>query len=182
MLSKELEEEFNMIKYKISIIQKKRTKNSNEISSLNERYIVLSQEKCRENIGRCFIKMQDSKIISYCRVIDIHEVTYQMHVGSSFNAYQYPSMWFKYPYNDSLVPFYEKDLFSGAWGDGHDPMSRANKTSYVEIDNEEFSKKFKEVNDLWIDKVTANDDNIITIKLVEPYNKLPEMKNEFFDL
>jgi len=145
--------EFEIIKDKLKVIQNENTKYNNEKYILERKYLELLQDKCKENIGRCFKKIQNGEVISYCRIINIDKAIPQMRGNPLFNECQYPSIWFKYPYNNSKIPFYENDLFSGAWGNGNDILGKCRGIEYEEISSEEFIEKFEEVNELWVDKI-----------------------------
>ena len=51
------------------------------------------------------------------------------------------------------MPFYEDDIFSGAWGKGTNIVDKLNDVSYLEISKEEFFIKFNEMNQVWIEKL-----------------------------
>ena len=125
----------------------------NKQFNIEKEYLDLIQEKCKENIGRCFKKIKDEKIISYCIIIDIDKPKLQMNGSPLFNKYQYPAIWFNYPYKNFKMPFRVDDIFSGAWGEGSNLVDKLNDISYVEISKEEFLSKFKEVNQVWIEKL-----------------------------
>ena len=129
----------------------------NKRFNINEEYMDSLKEKCRENIGRCFKKLKDNKIIAYCQIINIDPGIPTMRGTDDFNPNQYPSIWFGYPYNNSKLPFYKDELFSGAWGEGNDIIGKLNKISYEEISKKDFDKKFKEINQQWIKKMIGDD-------------------------
>lgn len=81
------------------------------------------------NVGRCFIING-----KYAKVIDIPQEEWDMSGNWHYNKYQYPALYL----SDELVPFYEDTLFSGAWGVGHDTLSK-----YTEITPEEFEIEFE---------------------------------------
>lgn len=112
---------------------------------INKKYLELLKGKCKESIGRCFKEVKENGNITYYKVIDIDKGIHTFH-GEEFNEYQYPSIYFEYPYNKSLIPFNDKDMFSREWG-----------KSYEEITKDEFNEKFKEVNDQWINKMIGDD-------------------------
>ena len=141
-------EELNKIKDKLYKADNNIRELRNERYRINEQYTKLLQEECKKEIGRCFKKMKHCKVVSYYKIIDIDKADDQ-----HFNEYQYPALWFKYPYNQSLNPFYEDDLFAGAWGKGNNSFDKMNGIEYEEISNEEFMEKFKEVNDKWVNKM-----------------------------
>lgn len=143
------------LKDKLDEIYNELNKMKKEEQELYIEYVEILKEKSRKNIGRCFKQLKDGKVISYCKVINIDEPISNNMGNISFNQYQYPALWFRYPYNGSSNPFYEKNLFSGAWGKGSDFIGELNKISYVEITKEEFFNKFKEINDEFVK--TLND-------------------------
>lgn len=141
-------------------IKKERKKINEEIRELrNKQYLIdgeylkLVQEKCKENIGRCFKKLKEEKVVSYCKIINIDKPVPKMYGQPLFNEYQYPTLWFEYPYNNSKMPFYKKNIFSGAWGNGNDIISKLEKISYVEISKEEFFEEFNKINQEWIKRL-----------------------------
>ena len=139
-------------------IQRKQV--NNEWQELrNKQYIIekeyqeLIQRRCKENIGRCFKKLRGEKVASYCIIINIDKPKSQLNGSPLFNEYQYPAMWFNYPYKNSKMPFYEDDIFSGAWSKGVNIVDKMNDISYVEISKEEFLEKFNEINQAWIKRL-----------------------------
>lgn len=88
-------------------------------------------EHARTNVGRCF-KVNNVLV----KVIDVPKVKQTM-TGTSFNQYQYPSIWLT---DNEGMPFYIDTLFSAAWGVGHDTFNK-----YEEITQEEFNAKFDEL-------------------------------------
>ena len=125
----------------------------NKQYNVEKEYQELVQEKCKKNIGRCFKKLKGEKVISYCMIINIDKVKSQMNGLPLFNEYQYPAIWFNYPYKNSKMPFHEDDIFSGAWGNGNNIVDKMNGVSYLEISKEEFISKFNEVNQAWAKKL-----------------------------
>ena len=125
----------------------------NKQYNVEKEYQELLQKKCKENIGRCFKKFRGEKVIAYCMIINIDKPKSQLNGSPLFNEYQYPTMWFNYPYKNSKMPFYEDDIFSGAWGKGSNVVDKMNEVSYVEISKEDFMGKFNEVNQVWINKL-----------------------------
>ena len=123
------------------------------ISSLQSKKVKLTQEKCKDNIGRCFKRASTSReggiTTTYCKVVSTDEIHYER-MGLSFNEFQYPSLWFQYPYNNSKLPFYKENLFSGAWGKGNTCLMGGD---YVEISQEEYLEKFNKVNLEWISHI-----------------------------
>lgn len=148
--------EFENVKKDLREIQDQIRELKNKEYKLQGQHLELLQEKCRKNIGRCFKKIKKGEVASYCRIIDIDKPIPQMHGQPHFNEYQYPSLWFKYPYNGSKMPFIEKDLFSGAWGKGNNFLDESRGITYEEISKEEFNEKFIEVNSAWIEKIRGN--------------------------
>ena len=125
----------------------------NEEYKIKQRYTELLKQECRKNINRCFEKSRNGKIIAYCKIIDIDKSNETMHGEIYFNEYQYPAIWFNYPYDDSYLPFYEDNLFSGAWGKGNDYLGELNKIAYREITIDDFIEKFSEINNQWRKKL-----------------------------
>lgn len=146
------ENKFKEVKQKLDKIDDEMQELRNKRFNINKEYTDSLKEKCRENIGRCFKKLKNNKIIAYCQIINIDKEVYTRD-GGDFNDHQYPSIWFGYPYNDSKLPFYKDKLFSGAWGEGNDFVAELKGVSYIEIDKEEFNEKFKEVNNQWAKKL-----------------------------
>lgn len=131
----------------------------NQRSKINKEYITKLKIQSRKNIGRCFKETKAGKIISYCKIINIDKTYYPLSGDINFNEYQYPSIWFYYPYNHLVLPFYIENMFSGAWGKGHDHLAEFNNIQYIEISQDEFNEKFKEVNKNWISYLEENDNN-----------------------
>ena len=153
MFSKEDEIRLDLVEDKICKIDDEKRVLSNSQFLLKEEYISLKQEKAKDNIGRCFKEFKNNKVIGYYKIINIDEVLYQ-NGFKDFNEYQYPSIYFKYPYDNSLMPFTEELLFSGAWGKGNDFVGDYHKITHDEISKEEFTKTFNEVNSKWIIKIS----------------------------
>lgn len=87
-------------------------------------------ERAKENVGRCF------KIdrCFFVKVIGVPPL-YHHRFGVDYNPYQYPAFYLSgLPHGDNRLPFYYDNLFSGAWGEGHN----LNSTTYTEISAEEF--------------------------------------------
>ena len=126
----------------------------NKQYNIEKEYLDLIKEKCKENIGRCFKKFRGEKLLSYCIIINIDKPKSQMNGLPLFNEYQYPAIWFNYPYKNSKMPFHVDDIFSGAWGKGNNLVDKLNDISYLEISKEEFLSKFNEINQAWIEKLT----------------------------
>jgi len=103
----------------------------NKQYNIEKEYLELLQEKCKENIGRCFKKLRGEKIVSYCIIINIDQLKSQLNGSPLFNEYQYPALWFNYPYKNSKMPFYEDEIFSGAWGKGSSFVYKMKEVSYV---------------------------------------------------
>lgn len=148
------------VNMKLEELEIERKKINNEWTELRNRqynidkeYQELLQEKCKENIGRCFKKLRGERIIAYCIIIGIDKPKSQMNGLPLFNEYQYPAIWFKYPYKGSKMPFYEDEIFSGAWGKGNNFVDKLNDVSYKEITKEEFLSKFNEVNQVWVKRL-----------------------------
>ena len=76
------------------------------------KYTLLIKEDCKKNIGRCFKKAIKGNVVSYCKVVDIDR-----HNDTHFNKYQYPSLFFKYPYKNSKSFFFDflYYYFPGIW-------------------------------------------------------------------
>ena len=125
----------------------------NKQYTIEQQYQILLQEKCKENIGRCFKKSKGEKVVSYCIIIDIDKAKVQINGSPLFNEYQYPALWFNYPYKNSKIPFSSDDIFSGAWGKGNNIVDKLNDVSYVEISKGEFINKFNEVNQAWVKRL-----------------------------
>ena len=89
------------------------------------------KERAAANVGRCFII--DGR---YAKVLDVPQ---EEHTRTSidFNKYQYPALFLESDTRE-LVPFYKDAIFSGYWGDGHDPLH----SSVQEISNEDFEKEY----------------------------------------
>jgi len=86
-------------------------------------------------------------------IINIDKPKSQMNGSPLFNEFQYPAIWFNYPYKNSRMPFYEDDIFSGAWDKGSNIVDKLNDVSYLEINKDEFISKFNEVNQAWVRKL-----------------------------
>ena len=125
----------------------------NKQYNIEKEYLELIQEKCKENIGRCFKKLRGEKVISYSMIIGIDKPKSQMNGSPLFNEYQYPALWFNYPYKNSKIPFSSDDIVSGAWGKGNNIVDKLNDVSYVEISKGEFINKFNEVNQAWVKRL-----------------------------
>lgn len=149
----EFNNKFNNIKDKHNNLREKRQKLANEEYIIRKEYGELIRLKSKQNIGRCFKKLKNNNVIAYCKVIDIDKGEI-VRDSDLFNQYRYPSLWFKYPYNNSIEAFYKDNIFSGAWGQGNDITSEINGITYEEIDNCEFIEKFKEINKLWLQRIS----------------------------
>lgn len=138
------ENKFKEVKQKLRNCDDKIGRLQGERYQINKKYLELLKVKCKENIGRCFKEVKENGNITYYKVIDIDKGIHTFH-GEEFNEYQYPSIYFKYPYNKSSIPFNDKDMFSKEW----------NKC-YKEITKDEFNEKFKEINNQWINKMIGD--------------------------
>ena len=125
----------------------------NKQFTIEQEYQELIQERCKKNIGRCFKKLRGENVVSYCMIINIDKPKSQMNGSPLFNEFQYPAIWFNYPYKNSRMPFYEDDIFSGAWDKGSNIVDKLNDVSYLEINKDEFISKFNEVNQAWVRKL-----------------------------
>ena len=142
--------EFDALKIELREVQKQISELRNKEYTLNSKYTELLKENCREHIGRCFKKMKGNKILKYCKIIGIDKPVKGVNGEMQFNQYQYPALWFSYPYNGDKMPFYEDNIFSGVWGEGNDIVSNLQGVTYEEITAEEFQERFNEVNTAWI--------------------------------
>lgn len=111
-------------------------KNNNYV--LNEKLNDLKIKNCKLNIKKCYKKND-----YYYMIIDIDDLITSMYGPPSFNEYVYKVIKFKYPYNDSLLPFEESEI----------NLCPAYKNNYNEITLDEFNEKFNEVNQEWINKL-----------------------------
>lgn len=95
-------------------------------------------KEAKNNVGRCFFNAATN---IYVKVVDVPRIIETM-TGSDLNKYQYPAIFIgeNFDSKDSISPFYEDTLFSGAWGIGYDPLE-----SWEEISSHIFDKKFQEV-------------------------------------
>lgn len=91
------------------------------------------KEQAIKNVGRCFIVNG-----KYVKVIGIPQEQWQISGRPIFNRYQYPALFLGYDEENSVIPFYYDTLFSGTWGDGHDPLNKEVR----EISNSEFMEEF----------------------------------------
>lgn len=89
------------------------------------------KERAAANVGRCFII--DGR---YAKVLDVPQEEHTK-TRIDFNKYQYPALFLTSDTRE-LVPFYEDTIFSGYWGDGHDPLH----SSVQEISKEDFEKEY----------------------------------------
>ena len=64
----------------------------NKQYNIEQEYQKLIQEKCKENIGRCFKKLRGEKVASYCIIINIDKPKSQLNGSPLFNEYQYPAI------------------------------------------------------------------------------------------
>lgn len=138
------------LKQEIKDIDKEIQELRNKKYKLNEDKVVLDKKESEKKIGKCF-KRTDDESIAYFKVVDTSEIEYEYRIGSSFDVSLYPTIMFRYPYDFSKCPFVETDLrinidriFIQGFMDNGD---------YEEISNEEYMKKFKEVNNDWINNI-----------------------------
>lgn len=92
------------------------------------------KEHAVANVGRCFII--DGR---YVKVLDVPQEEHTR-AGIDFNKYQYPALFLTDDIRE-LVPFCEDTIFSGYWGEGHDPLH----SIVQEISNEDFEKEYHRV-------------------------------------
>lgn len=98
--------------------------------------------EAQKHVGRCFIV--DGR---YVMVIDVPQEVPTTH-GFEFNKYQFPALFVRSDKGimtisasgGKLLPFKIDTLFSGIWGDGHDPLQRRCR----EITPDEFYAYFAE--------------------------------------
>ena len=151
---KDLDTKLEEVTIELKELEKQSALFSRSINSLQSKHIKLLQEKCKDNIGRCFKRIRTSRegkeTITYCKVIATDDIQYKL-IGLSFNEYQYPAIWFECPYNNSSLPFTKEHLFSGAWGKGNSIIG--NSKEYTEICRDEYIEKFNEVNLEWVSHI-----------------------------
>ena len=149
LLDTELEE----VTKELKELEKQSDNFRQSINHIKSRKIRLLQEKCKDNVGRCFKRVKTSRdgvtITTYCKVVNTDNIHYDS-IGISFNEFQYPALWFEYPYDNSKLPFYEDNLFSGAWGKGRNLFADGKPE---EISQEEYIEKFNKVNLEWISHI-----------------------------
>lgn len=123
----------------------------NEKYRLKEDKIQLDKKESEKNIGRCFVRNNKGNL-SYFKIVNTSEIEYEYRIGSSFDETLFPTIMFKYPYDNSKCPFTEEDLrinkhkifIPGFLDEGE----------YEEITNEEYIEKFKEINVKWINYIS----------------------------
>lgn len=140
------------IKKELNDIQDQISGLKNKEYEIKQGYTELLKQECKKDINRCFEKSRYGKVVAYCKIIGIDEPNI-CSTNEFFNEYQYPAIWFNYPYDDSYLPFYEDNLFSGAWGKGNDYLGELNKIAYREITIDDFIEKFSEINNQWRKKL-----------------------------
>ncbi len=104
-----------------------------------------------KNVGRCFIVNG-----KYVKVIGTPQEQWQIYGRPIFNRYQYPALFLGYDEENSVIPFYYDALFSGTWGDGHDPLNKEVR----EISNFEFMEEFEQTINVFRQRINqVNGDN-----------------------
>ena len=136
-----LKEELDTFKFEKQVADTKYIEQKNK-------YIEALSESCKSNIGRCFKKEHDGKVICY-KVINIDKLTRTLTNELDFNEYQYPVLCFEYPYDNSLSPFSIKSLYINENKIGN----FLKNVKYEEINNFEFNDKFNAVNSSWTNKI-----------------------------
>lgn len=157
MFSEEKENKLKAKKEELRKVQKEISELRHKEYMIDNEYIELLKEKCRENIGRCFKRLIKGEVVSYCKIIDIDKATPRMGGVIDFNEYQYPALWFRTSCNSMKSPFFTDNIFSGVWGKGDDIVDKLNGVSYIEIDSQEFNEKFNEINLLWSSKIAGEE-------------------------
>ena len=151
----EKEERLQQITKALRETYEKEQEKRNQAYRLEREKGVLSREKCRENVGRCFIGEIGEKIVYYM-VSDINKGDWRYQGGRAidyFNEFLYPCVSFDYPYNNSLNPFIEREIYDSAWKIKANPIR---DIKYTEITKEEFIEKAKEIFNCWTDKIINN--------------------------
>lgn len=131
-------------KEKLKKIDKELSELKNKQYLIKKIYLEELYDKCQENIGRCF---KDTDGYFY-KIISTEDIKHTM-TDIFFNEYSYDSISFKYPYDESLKPFKDKAVNIAFLKNNNIKLLK----SFIEISNEEYDKKFKEVNNLWVNKV-----------------------------
>ena len=107
----------------------------NEKYKLEHEAIAEFRPYAQTNVGRCF-----SVNNTLVKVIDIPEDD-SYNRNYFYNKYQYWGLYLNADINgtrESIIPFYEDNVFSGIWGEGNLPSH----IKCEEITKEEFNKEF----------------------------------------
>ena len=146
---KALEKEMKLIEKELAELKLEKSNMDEAYKQKNNEYITKLSESCKVNIGRCFKKIKGNEIVYY-KVIDIDKIDMAITSELMFNEYQYPTLNFKYPYDNSFKPFNIKSLYIN----GKEIGNRFNDdVEFIEIDNNEFNEKFNSVVLLWMNKI-----------------------------
>lgn len=143
------------INQEIKEIDKKTQELRNKRFRLSEDKLLLVKEESKKHIGICF-KRNDKDKVSYFKIVDISEENYEIHRGNEFDENLYPTVMFKYPYDNSKCPFLEEDL--RIYGKKIFIPGFSDQGTYEEITNEEYIEKLKEVNEAWFNYISKESD------------------------
>jgi hypothetical protein len=141
------------IKQEIKDIDTQMQELKNKRFRLSEDKLLLNKEESKKNIGRCFKRTNKDKV-SYFKIMDISEEIYEIHRGSEFDENLYPTIMFKYPYDNTKCPFVEEDL--RIYGKKIFIPGFSDQGIYEEIANDEYIEKLKRVNSDWISSLENN--------------------------
>ena len=155
-----LKEELEKVKNQIEELSKSDTERLKQLKELKSKQLKLEIEICKQNIGRCFKKLNhEGTVVQYIKIIDTDKVDYRLSGTSTFNKYQYKAILFTNPKlinfeKEEAIPFKEDRVHSSIWGDGNYFLSQLKKHTYKEITLNDWNDAFIELNNKWVKYIT----------------------------
>ena len=155
-----LKEKLEEIKNQIKELSKTDDERLKQLKELKSKQLKLEIEICKQNIGRCFKKLNhEGTVVQYIKIIDIDNDDYKLNGTSTLNKRQYRAILFNNPklinFNEcDTIPFEKDYIHSSVWGEGNEFMAHFRKTKYKEITLNDWNESFIELNNKWVKYIT----------------------------
>ena len=155
-----LKEELEEIKNQIKELSKTDDERLKQLKELKSKQLKLEIEICKQNIGRCFKKLNhEGTVVQYINIIDIDNDDYKLNGTSTLNKRQYRAILFNNPKlikfdKYDIIPFKEDRVHTSIWGDGNYFLSQLKKHTYKEITLNDWDDAFIELNNKWVKYIT----------------------------
>ena len=155
-----LKEELEEIKKQIKELSKTDDERLKQLIEFKSKQLKLEIEICKQNIGRCFKKLNhEGTVVQYIKIIETDKVGYGLSETYTFNKYQYKAILFDNPKlikfdKYDIIPFKEDRVHPSIWGDGNYFLSQLKKHTYKEITLNDWNDTFIELNNKWVKYIT----------------------------